>query len=63
MDLEASTYVVNSHQSAVRPADLAAGICETLESLRGGHLVDEMAVWGSIVRNHRECAGQFGIPI
>lgn len=40
------TYVVDGHQSAVRPADLTAGICQTLKSLRGSHLVDEMAVWG-----------------
>jgi hypothetical protein len=28
------TYVVNGHQSAVRPADLPAGILQALESLR-----------------------------
>jgi hypothetical protein len=38
------TYVVDSDQSAVRPADLAAGVCETLEGLRGCHLVNEVTV-------------------
>lgn len=38
------TYVVDSHQGAVRPADLAAGILETLEGLGRGHLVDKMAI-------------------
>jgi hypothetical protein len=44
--------VVNRHQSAVRPADLAAGIRETLESLRGGHLMDEMPVCFEELENH-----------
>jgi hypothetical protein len=37
-------YVINCDESAVRPADLAASIFETLECLWGSHLVDEMSV-------------------
>jgi hypothetical protein len=36
--------VVNGNKSAVRPADLAAGVCETLEGLRGCDLVNEVTV-------------------
>jgi hypothetical protein len=37
-------YVINCDEGAVRPADLAASVLETLECLRGRHLVDEMSV-------------------
>lgn len=57
MDLKAFTYVVNGHQSAVRPADLAAGICKTLESLRRGHLVDEMPICFQVLENNHEPQG------
>lgn len=39
-----ATYVVDSHQGAVRPADGATSILETLESLGGSHFVDQVAV-------------------
>lgn len=44
------TYVVDGHQSAVRPADLTASVLEALESLRRGHLVNKMPVCNMGVR-------------
>ena len=38
------TYVVDCNQSAVRPADLSASILQTLESLGGCDLVNEVTV-------------------
>lgn len=39
------SYVVNGHQSTVRPADLAVGILQTFKSLGGGHLVHKVSVY------------------
>lgn len=38
------TYMINSNQGAVRPADLSTGILQTLEGLGRRHLVDEMSI-------------------
>lgn len=38
------TYVVDGNQSAVRPADLSASVLQTLESLGGSDLVNEVTV-------------------
>lgn len=38
------TYMVHGYESAVRPADFAAGVLQALEGLRGGDLMDEMSV-------------------
>lgn len=40
--------MINGHQSAVRAADWATGIFQTLKGLRGSHLMDEMSVCSSI---------------
>lgn len=57
MDLKAFSYVVDGHQSAVRPADLAAGICKAFESLRRGHLVDEMPICFHVLENNHKPQG------
>ena len=36
--------MINGDQSAVRPADLATGVLETLKGLRRGHFVNQMSV-------------------
>lgn len=38
------TYVVNGHQSAVRPADFTTSILKTLEGLRGCDFVNKVSV-------------------
>lgn len=38
------TYVINSNQSAVRPADLAVGVGKTLKGLGRGDLMDEVTI-------------------
>jgi hypothetical protein len=43
--------VVDSHQGAVRPADLTAGILQTLKGLRRGHLVDKVAIYSCVSDN------------
>jgi hypothetical protein len=46
--------VVDGGEGVIETADLAAGLSETLESLRGGNLVDDVTEG----RNRRE-AGQY----
>lgn len=44
-----ATYVVSGSQSTVGSTDLAAGVLQTLKSLRRGHLVDQVSVCKKIV--------------
>lgn len=42
------TYVVDGHQGAVRPADLTAGILQTLKGLRRSDLVNKVAIYARV---------------
>lgn len=54
IDLSTLTYVVDGHQSAVRPADLTVGILKTLKGLRRGHLVHKVAIYCRCQRVNNE---------
>lgn len=40
--------MVDGHQGAVRPADLTAGILQTLESLRRSDLMNKVSIYSSV---------------
>lgn len=55
--------MVDGHQSAVRPADLAVGILQAFESLGRGHLVHKVTVYAKGQREKWSREQEFAIPI